>query len=154
MLSPNPPNCSSAHTGGRPRSRETRQVITKDFSQGREGPGYHLQLCWVLLTTANCLPRESSLGISGALRKNVSKCFAKFGLMLCWLLPKSQGCNIRTAAGGSGGRSSWSRANLNALQLSPLLILCWFRENVKQKYKHKIIPSLFPKTLSCLAVMG
>lgn len=33
-----------------------------------------------------------------------------------------------------GGKAPpWSHTNLNALQLSSLLILCWFRENKKQK---------------------
>lgn len=57
------PNLPAAAEYTQKSEEEPSQVTTKDFSRGRAGPGYHLQPCWILPTTANCLPRRKKPGI-------------------------------------------------------------------------------------------
>lgn len=67
-----PPSCSSEHTQEvtqEIRRRDKRQAITKDFSQGMEEPGSHLQSHRIPLATANCLPRRKKPWDLRGLRK-------------------------------------------------------------------------------------
>lgn len=59
----------STHRRSSEESEEKRQAITKDFSQGRDGPGYHLQPRRILLTTASRLPRRQQPWHLRGLRK-------------------------------------------------------------------------------------
>lgn len=100
-----------------------------EFRLGREGPGYLLQPHWILLTSP--LSAEEEALVSEGLEKRLKGCkrAAKLGLM-CWPPPNSQGRRPRPAAVGGGPRGSHTTSN--ALQLSPLLSLCWFGENKNQ----------------------
>lgn len=76
------------------------------------------------------LSAEEEALVSEGLEKRLKGCkrAAKLGLM-CWP-PNSQGRRPRPAAVGGGPRGSHTTSN--ALQLSPLLSLCWFGENKNQ----------------------
>lgn len=61
-----------AHTG-RPRRSGKRQAITKDFSLGMDGPGYHLQPCWSCYHSQLSAQEEGDL-VSEELEKRLKEC--------------------------------------------------------------------------------
>lgn len=135
--------CSSVHTGGRLRSQKRQETGDHQGFQPRKGrawlppaappdPANHSQLS----------AEEEAALVSEGLEKRLKEWEQTYCQVCTDVVldsPKLPGSQDQDCCCG-GKAPPWSHTNLNALQLSSLLILCWFRENKKTKINTRISP--------------